>query len=537
MPTVNSFAATPSGISAGASSTLNWSASGATSIGISPGGFTSAMASGSTSVTPSATTTYTLTATNSAGSVMSTTTVTVTPANLQQPTVNSFTASPTSISAGASTMLNWSTSGATSIGISPGGFTSTSASGSTAVTPSATITYTLTATNTAGSVMNTATVTVTPQSTGSACSAMDTGAEASFHGFVPFPISNAWNQDISSSAVDPNSASIINYIGATKPLHPDFDSSGDGIPYIVVDSSVTPLAIMNLADSSESDLMPMPFPANAPIEGGSDHHVLVVDRNTCWLYEVWEGAFNGQWSANNSAVWDLQNYDSRILTWTSADAAGLPILPGLVRYDEVSSGAINHALRFTVPSTWAAFVSPATHWAQTNSGSPIPMGMRLRLKAGFDISGFSAENQVILAAMKKYGLILADNGSAIYVTGTSDSRWNDSDLHNLTTVTGSDFEVVQMPTEIHSSNVPTGQSPIINSFTANMTTVSSGAAVTLSWDATNSSYLFVNPSSGTQVGTVRGTSVVVNPTTTTTYTLNATNQFGRATASVTVHVQ
>ncbi len=366
---------------------------------------------------------------------------------------------------------------------------------------------------------------------------MDTGAEASFHGFVPFPSANAWNQDISSAAVDPNSASIINYIGATKPLHPDFDSSGDGIPYIVVDSSVTPLVTINLADSSESDLMPMPFPANAPIEGGSDNHVLVVDRNTCWLYEVWEGAYNGQWSANNNAVWDLQNYDNRIYTWTSADAAGLPILPGLVRYDEVTSGAINHALRFTVPATWAAFVPPATHWAQTNSGSPIPMGMRLRLKASFDISGFSAENQVILTAMKKYGLILADNGSAIYVTGTSDSRWNDSDLHNLTTVTGSDFEVVQMPTEIHSSNVPTGQSPIINSFSANMTSVSSGTPVTLTWDTTGASYLFINPTAGNQVGTVRGSSVVVSPTTTTTtYKLNATNAFGRATASVTVTV-
>jgi hypothetical protein len=486
-------------------------------------------------VTPAATTTYTLTATNSSGSVMSMVTVTVTA--IGQPAINSFAATPSSINAGASSTLSWSTSGATSIAISPGGFMSASASGSTSVTPAATTTYTLTATNSAGSVMSTATVTVTPQTTGSVCSGMDTGIDASFHGFVPFPSTNAWNQDISSAAVDPNSASIINYIGATKPLHPDFDSSGGGIPYIVVDSSTTPLVTMNLADSSESDLMPMPFPANAPIEGGSDHHVLVVDRNTCWLYEVWEGAYNGQWSANNSAVWDLQNYDSRIYTWTSADAAGLPILPGLVRYDEVTSGVINHALRFTVPATWAAFVSPATHWAQTNAGSPIPMGMRLRLKASFDIAGFSAENQVILTAMKKYGLILADNGSAIYVTGASDSRWNDSDLHNLTTVTGSDFEVVQIPTEIDANNVPTGPAPTITSFTASSTTVSSGTAVTLSWDTNGASYLYVNPSAGDQVGTVRGTSAIVNPTTTTTYTLYATNEFGRATATITIHVQ
>jgi hypothetical protein len=367
---------------------------------------------------------------------------------------------------------------------------------------------------------------------------MSLGAHASFNGFVPFPSNNPWNENISSAPVDPNSSTIISYIGATTPLHPDFDSTGDGIPYIVVDSSVTPPVTVTLADSSESDLMPMPFPADAPIEGGSDHHVLVADRNTCWLYEVWEGAYSGgQWSANNSAVWDLQNYNNRIYTWTSADAAGLPILPGLVRYDEVTAGAINHALRFTVPNTWAAFVSPATHWAQTNSGSPIPMGMRIRLKASFDISGFSAENQVILTAMKTYGLILADNGSAIYVTGAADTRWDDDDLHNLTSVTGSDFEVVQMPTEIDSGNVPTGAAPVISSFTASPTTVSAGAAVTLTWSTTGASYLFIDPSVGTQVGTVRGASVTVNPAATTTYTLNATNSYGRTTATAAVTVQ
>lgn len=537
VPTISGFSANPSSITAGTSSSLSWSTSGATSIAISPGGFTSAAASGSTSVSPSVTTAYTLTATSSAGSVTGAATVTVV-APTTEPTITSFTASPASISAGASSTLNWATSGATSIAISPGGFTSSTASGSTAVSPSATTVYTLTATNDAGSVTSNATVTLTSTGTPSACSGMSLGAEASFNGFVPFPGNNPWNEDISSAPVDPNSSTIINYIGASTTLHPDFDSIGDGIPYIVVDSSVTPLVTMTLADSSQSDLMPMPFPADAPIEGGSDHHVLVADRNTCWLYEVWEGAYSGgQWSANNSAVWDLQNYNNRIYTWTSADAAGLPILPGLVRYDEVSAGAINHALRFTVPNTWAAFVSPATHWAQTNGGSPIPMGMRIRLKASFDISGFSAENQVILTAMKTYGLILADNGSAIYVTGTADTRWDDDDLHNLTTVVGSDFEVVQMPTEIDYGNVPTGAAPVITSFTAAPTTVSAGTAVTLTWSASDASYLFINPSVGTQVGTLRGTSVVVNPAATTTYTLNATNSYGRTTATVTVQVQ
>jgi len=539
-PTISEFSASPTSITAGTNSTLSWSTTGATSIAISPGGLTSTAASGSTSVSPSVTTSYTLTATNSTGSITSAATVTVTAPASAKPTITSFIASPASISAGATSTLSWATSGATSIAISPGGFTSTAATGSTVVAPSVSTGYTLTATNGAGFITSNATVTVTAASGGmpSACSGMSLGAHASFNGFVPFPSSNPWNENISSAPVDPNSSAIINYIGASTTLHPDFDSTGDGIPYIVVDSSVTPLVTVTLADSSESDLMPMPFPADAPIEGGSDHHVLVADRNTCWLYEVWEGAFSGgQWSANNSAVWDLQNYNSRIYTWTSADAAGLPILPGLVRYDEVSAGAINHALRFTVPNTWAAFVSPATHWAQTNSGSPIPIGMRIRLKASFDISGFSAENQVILTAMKTYGLILADNGSAIYVTGAADTRWDDDDLHHLTTVVGSDFEVVQMPTEIDSGNVPTGAAPVISSFTASQNTVSPGTTVTLTWSASAASYLFIDPSVGTQVGTVRGTSATVNPTATTTYILNATNSYGRTTAAVTVQVQ
>ena len=389
------------------------------------------------------------------------------------PTISSFTASPTSISAGGSSTLSWMTAGASNISISPGGFTSCSASGSTSVSPTATTTYTLTATNAAGFVTGTATVTVGSASA-SACSSMSVGVGASFGGFVPFPTGNAWNTDISAAPVDANSASIMNYIGLASPLHADFSSTGFGIPYIVVDSTTTPLVRVNLSDPSESDWMPMPFPANAPIEGGGgsgDSHVLVADKNGCWLYEVWLGAFSGgQWSANNAAVWDLLNYNSRPYTWTSADAAGLPILPGLVRYDEVATGAIHHAIRFTVPRTWAAFVAPATHWAATNSGSPIPMGMRVRLKASKDITGFSAANQVILTAMKTYGLILADNGSAMFFTGAPDSRWDDNDLHNLTTVTAADFEVVQMPTEIHSGNVPMGAAPLINSFTASATT-------------------------------------------------------------------
>src|SRR5258708_287931 len=224
-PTIVSFAANPGSINSGGSSTLSWESSGATSISISPGGFTSTTASGSTSVMPTATTTYTLTATNGAGSTTATVTVTVTTA--AKPTISSFTANPTSTNSGGSSTLSWATSGATSIGISPGGFTSTAAFGATSVTPTATTTYTLTATNSAGSTTATATVTVT-NPTGSACSGISAGVLGSFNGFVPFPSTNPWNQDISSALVDPNSSSIVNYIGSTVPLHPDFSSSGGG---------------------------------------------------------------------------------------------------------------------------------------------------------------------------------------------------------------------------------------------------------------------------------------------------------------------
>jgi hypothetical protein len=223
----------------------------------------------------------------------------------------------------------------------------------------------------------------------------------------------------------------------------------------------------------------------------------------------------------------------RPYTWTSADAAGLPIFPGLVRYDEAAAGAINHAIRFTVPLTKAAFVAPASHWAATDASSPIPLGMRLRLKAGFDVSGYSATNQVILNALKTYGLILADNGAAIYITGTPDSRWNNDDLHLLTQVTASDFEVVDMSTVYTSANIPQGSAPSISSLSASASTVAAGTPVTLSWNVSGASYLYISP----LIGPVRGDSVTFSPTATGTYMLTATNQYGRTTATVTVNVQ
>jgi hypothetical protein len=388
---------------------------------------------------------------------------------------------------------------------------------------------------------------VTSTTQASACSGMAVGAGASLNGFRPFPANNAWNQDISASPVDPNSANYINFIGATVPVHPDFGSgqyqgSYMGIPYSVVDSSQPPVNIVFNAYGDESDPGPMPIPANADIEGypnpgTGDRHVLVLDNNNCWLYELYGSSVNtdGSWNAGSAAVWDLQSYTLRPLAWTSADAAGLPIFPGLVRYDEAASGQIAHAIRFTLQHSTAAYVLPATHWAANSTAQfAAPMGMRLRLKSNFDISSFSATNQVILKALRQYGMIMADNGSSMYVSGAPDDRWDNNDLHNLATLTASDFEVVTLGTVYTSANIPTGSAPNISSFTPSTSNpVSAGTAVTLNWNATGASYYIVSP----QIGAVRGTGVVVTPSQTTTYTLYAANQFGRTTATVIVTVQ
>jgi hypothetical protein len=381
--------------------------------------------------------------------------------------------------------------------------------------------------------------------TPSACSGMSVGAGGSLNGFVPFPAGNAWNENISTAAVDPNSTAMINFIGSSIGIHPDFGSglyggSLIGIPYAVVGPSQAPVNVIFNAYGDESDPGPMPIPANAQIEGApnpGDQHVLVLDNANCWLYELYGASVNndGTWNAASAAVWDLQNYNARPWTWTSADAAGLPIFPGLTRYDEVAGGEIQHALRFTLQSSRAAFVAPATHWAANSSNAlAAPMGMRLRLKASFDISGFSAANQVILKALQQYGMIMADNGSSMYLGGAPDSRWNNDDLHLLGGVKASDFEVLQLGTVYTSANVPQGQAPGIQSFAASPAgTVHAGSSVTLSWAATGVSYFVVSPG----VGAVRGSSVNVTPTATTTYTLYATNEFGRTTATVTVTVQ
>ncbi len=264
-----------------------------------------------------------------------------------------------------------------------------------------------------------------------------------------FPVDNPWNRDISADSADPNSANYITHMnGSSKFLHPDFGSNpGYGIPFLVVPGT-QPKVPVTFAYADESDPGPYPIPPDAPIEGGAsstgDRHVLVLDKDSCLLYETYDSHYVGPgWSCGSGAVFDLSSNRLRPDYWTSADAAGLPILPGLVRYDEVAAGQVRHAIRFTAQSTQRGFIHPATHYASSNTDpNAPPMGLRLRLKATYDISRFTGAARVILIALKKYGMILADNGSDWFFTGASDSRWNDTDLNQLKIVPGSAFEVV-----------------------------------------------------------------------------------------------
>lgn len=285
------------------------------------------------------------------------------------------------------------------------------------------------------------------------------GPGASLHGRRPFPPDNPWNQDISNSPVDPNSANLIASIGVDAVLHPDFgtvwNGAPNGIPYIVVSGTQPPVPVSFSSYGGESNPGPYPVPRNAPIEGGpnskGDRHVLVIDRDRWKLYEMFSASTenNGaSWIAGSGAVFDFNSNALRPAGWTSADAAGLPIFPGLVRYDEVfEQREIKHALRFTVPHSRRAYVSPARHFASGDPNPNLPpMGMRVRLKASFDISKYSPSNQVILRALKKYGMFVADNGPGWFLSGAPDPRWSDDDLGMLKTIKGSNFEVVRMGT-------------------------------------------------------------------------------------------
>jgi hypothetical protein len=260
-----------------------------------------------------------------------------------------------------------------------------------------------------------------------------------------FPASNPWNQRVDQLPVAANSDAIVAEIGAGDPLHPDFGTQY-GIPFTVVGGG-QPKVPVSFDYADESDRGPYPIPPNVPLENGGDSHALVVDRADCKLYELYDAhAQNGgaSWHAGSGAIWSLRSNKLRPKGWTSADAAGLPILPGLARYDDVRRGSIDHALRFTVSRTRNSFVFPARHFASSLSDANLPpMGLRFRLKRSFDVSKYPRQARIVLVALKRYGMLVADNGSDWFVTGAPSPKWNDDQLNTLKQVRGSDFEVVK----------------------------------------------------------------------------------------------
>lgn len=264
-----------------------------------------------------------------------------------------------------------------------------------------------------------------------------------------FPASNPWNERVDSLPVTADSATIVASIGAATGLHPDFgaglwNGSPIGIPVTTVPLG-TPLSAPSFDYADESDAGPYPIPANVQIEGGSDRHAILLDPRLCRLYELYalQKASSG-WAAGSGAIWNLRSNTLRPAGWTSADAAGLPILPGLARYDELAAhGRITHALRFTVSRTRNTYVWPARHAASSLTSTSLPpMGLRLRLKASYDISGFPPQARIVLQTLKTYGMMVADNGSNWFISGAPDSRWDNNDLSTLGQVRGSAFEVV-----------------------------------------------------------------------------------------------
>ncbi len=284
----------------------------------------------------------------------------------------------------------------------------------------------------------------------------DLGVNADLNGYRPLPDDNAWNTPIDKAPLDPKSETYVASIGRDKALHPDFGADWNGgpfgIPYVVIDKS-TPRVPIHFEYASESDPGPYPIPPNAPIEGGAeadgDRHILVLQRDEKKLYELYAThpqSENGKvvgWQAGSGAIFDLTKNTLRPAGWTSADAAGLPIFPGLVRHDEVERGEIRHALRFTVRRTQRGYIAPATHWASRSRDAKLPpMGLRFRLKSDYDISKFPDEARVILQALKTYGMIVADNGGDWFLSGAPDARWDDEKISTLKRLRGHDFEAV-----------------------------------------------------------------------------------------------
>jgi hypothetical protein len=575
-PTINSFAANPTSITSGVSSTLSWAVTGASSLSITPGAFTSTSANGSTSVSPAATTTYTLTATNSSGSTTSTATVTVT-ANSGKPVINSFSANPASITAGSNSTLSWTTTGASSLSITPGTFTSTSANGSTSVSPTATTSYTLTATNSAGSTTATAKVTVTTSggtltiettscpggtqgASYSGCTIVASGGTppytysvSSNASFPSLPEGMSLNEDsgmISSSliggqgtytpefvvtdatsaqatqqisiAVNGSNTFLANIFPSTSIFHHRVDAattalpvdtspaapmysgylsatvkpffgnnSGapfpNGIPAIQVPYNQTDVSVTTTL--YQSYFTSGPIPANAPVEGTSnstgDRHVLVYLQtgggNNPALYEMWQGIYeDGPWTDSSNALWpDVSGNNLTPQGDGTSDAAGLPVAPLLVNADEVigtgtpgaPNGAVRHPVRFTLNHMLNYWVWPATQTAGVGSctesgGGSIPVeseisqssppesctmsgpaGEIYRLKASVATPACAASSPqaaIIITGFRNYGIILADNGDSGGLIGTPDARWNDNDLSCLTSLTLGDFEPVNV---------------------------------------------------------------------------------------------
>lgn len=262
-----------------------------------------------------------------------------------------------------------------------------------------------------------------------------------------FPADNAWNQDVRGLTVHAQSTAWLQSVngGGVRNVHPDFGSNPDyGIPFIIVSAAEPGVPVTFDDYGDQSDPGPYPIPTNAPIEGGSDRHVLALQQGSCRLYELYNARPSaGRWTASSGAVFDLQSNALRPKSWTSADAAGLPILPGLARFDEVRIGTITHALRVTVPRSQSGFIAPARHQAGSADPALPPMGARLRLRSDFDTRAYHGDALVILTALKRYGMIVADNGSPWFISGATDPRWDDDDLDQLKRVPGTAFEFLE----------------------------------------------------------------------------------------------
>jgi hypothetical protein len=307
-----------------------------------------------------------------------------------------------------------------------------------------------------------------------------------------FPSNNVWHADVSKMPVDTKSSTYVSSIGSTAPLHPDFgtvwNGAPNGIPYDAVPGT-QPTVPVSFDYADESDPGPYPIPPNAQIEGGpnsnGDRHVLVVDKDHCNLYEMFDAhkQSDGSWHAGSGAVFSMRSNALRPAGWTSADAAGLPMLVGLVTYDEVAAGLVDHAIRMSVN---ASYIWPARHQAGSANASRPPMGQRFRLKASVDISHFSPANQVILRALKTYGAFVADNGSSWYISGAPDSRWNDDDLHNLTSLHGADFEAINESSLQISSGSGAARASVRITSPNGGETWARGAAHAITWTVTGS---------------------------------------------------